>query len=126
MQATVLLGYALNFLGQNEPLCLNAHGNDTEIGDAGGPYDWVWNVNIIAGVLGYAVPNGYAGPILIRACATQITNFSARLAVSLQNGQLLNGVWIFGYNNPLPVQQGFPAPANLSNQVDLQGTQVVF
>lgn len=126
MYATVLLGYALSFIGQNEPLCLNAHGNNTEIGDAAGPHDWVWNVNTIAGVLGYSVPNGYAGPILIRACATEISNFSTRLAVSLQNGQLLNGVWIYGYNNPLPITQGFPAPANLDNPVDLQAAQVVF
>ena len=126
MHATGLLGYALSFLGQNEPLCLTAHGSNTQFGDASGPYRWIWNVNIIAGVLGYSVQDGYAGPILIRACATEITNFSARLAVSLQNGQLLNNVWIFGYNNPLPVDQGFPAPANLGNQVDLQGTQVVY
>lgn len=126
-QATEMLGNALNFLGTNEPLCLNAHGNDIEMGDAGsGPYDWTWNVNTIAGILFYSVPNGYAGPILMRICANQITNFSARLAVSLQNGQGLNGVWIYGYNHTISIQQAFPAPGNVAKQVDLQGTQVVF
>ena len=125
--ATALLGNALNFLGPNEPLCLNSHGNDREIGDAGsGPNDWTWNVNLIAGTLTDNVPNGYAGPILIKACANHITNFSARLAVCLQAGQALNRVWIFGYNLPLSVNQSFPDPANLGNQVDLQGTQVVY
>jgi hypothetical protein len=126
-QATVLLGYAMNFLGLNEPLCLNCHGSDTLIGDAGnGPNDWTWNVNLIAGTLINNVPIGYAGPILIKSCATNITNFSARLAVCLQTGQGLNRVWIYGYNLPISVNQSFPDPANLANQVDLQGTQVVF
>ncbi len=126
-QATQQLGYALGFLGANEALCLSAHGNDTELGDAGnGPFDWNWNVNTIAGILYYCVPPGYAGPILISACADQITNFSARLAVSLQNGRGLNGVWIYGYNRAVPVQQAFPNPAQLAQQVDLQGSQVVF
>jgi len=97
------------------------------MGDAGnGPYDLTWNVNDIAGILIRNVPNGYAGPILIRICSSHITNFSARLAVSLQNGQGLNGIWIYGYNRAVPVQQAFPDPTNLANQVDLQGTQVVF
>lgn len=126
-QATQMLCNALAFLGLNEPLCLTAHGNDIEMGDPGnGPYDWTWNVNLIAGCLAVSVPAGYTGPILIRICANQITNFSARLAVSLQNGQALNGVWIYGYNRAVPMQQAFPNPANLANQVDLQGTQVVY
>jgi hypothetical protein len=126
-RATALLGEALKFLGANEPLCLNCHGSDTEIGDAGsGGNDWTWNVNDIAGILINDVPNGYAGPILIKACATHVTNFSARLAVSLQNGRGLNGVWIYGYNLALSATQSFPDPTKLSSQVDLQGTQVAF
>lgn len=127
IRATTLLGHALDFLGTHEPLCLNCHGNDTEIGDPGsGPNDWTWNVNTIAGVLIDKVPKGYAGPILIKACANHVTNFSARLAVSLQNGQGLNGVWIYGYNLALSVNQSFPDPTKLSTQADLQGTQVVY
>ena len=126
-QATQQLANALQFLGLNEPLCLNAHGNDVEMGDAGnGPFDWTWNVNMIAGILAFALPPGYTGPVLIRICANQITNFSARLAVSLQNGQALNGVWFYGYNRAVAIQQAFPNPNNLANQVDLQGTQVVY
>lgn len=126
-QATVLLGNALNFLGPNEPLCFDAHGSDTEIGDPhSGPNDWTWNVNTLAGILIDHVPNGYAGPILIKACANHVTNYSARLAVSLQNGQGLNGVWIYGYNLALSVNQSFPDPTKLSTQADLQGTQVVY
>lgn len=125
--ATQAIAYALTFLQPNTPLLLNAHGSDTELGDANnGPGDWTWNVNTIAGILAAVLGNGYAGPILISACANQITNFSARLAVALQNGQALNRVWIYGYNRAVPVNQVFPDPNNLANQVDLQGTQVFF
>lgn len=125
--ATTLFAHALSLLGVDEPLCFNSHGNNVEIGDAGnGPLDWTWNVNQIAALLIGNVPNGYTGPILIKSCASQISNFSARLAVSLQNGQGLNGVWIFGYNLPPPITQSFPAPATLAAQADLQGSQVVF
>ena len=48
------------------------------------------------------------------------------LAVSLQNGQGLNGVWIYGYNLALSVNQSFPDPTKLSTQADLQDTQVVY
>lgn len=124
-RATSLLGEALQFLGVNEPLCLNCHGTDTEIGDeSSGRKDWTWNVNDIAAILIKHAPNGYKGPILIKSCATHVTNFSARLAVCLQNGRALNGVWIFGYNLAISVNQSFPDPTTLDKQADLQGTQV--
>lgn len=126
-QATLLFGNALSLVGVNEPLCLSAHGSDTEIGDAGnGHNDWTWNVNAIANLLINNVPGGYAGPVLIRTCANQITNFSARLAVNLQNVEELNGLWIYGYNRAVLILNPYPNPNNLANQVDLQGTQVHF
>lgn len=77
--ATVQLGGFLAQLGQNEALCLSAHGNNDEIGDPAPP-GWEWDVSDIATLLVTNTPGGYAGPILIHACATSIVNFSANLA----------------------------------------------
>jgi hypothetical protein len=111
-------------LNVNEPLCLFAHGNDDEIGDPGGGLnDWSWTTDAIAKLLQDRAPR-YRGPILIQACADRISNFSAGLAVALGRLGALRGVWIYGYNRPVPIKKTFPAPASLGSQVDLQGTQV--
>ena len=124
VQATNQLAGFLANLSNNEPLCLSAHGNDTEIGDAGtGPNDWGWTTNAIAGLLQANAANNQ-GPMLMRVCCETVANFSAGLAVALENIQALNLVWIYGYNRPVPITQVYPAPGNLGNQVDLQGTQV--
>lgn len=114
---------ALNF-NTNEPLCLDAHGNDTEIGDAeNGPNDWVWSIQQLARLLQDNAPN-YRGPILIKACAKHVVNFSAGLAVELGKRGALRGVTIYGYNTAISCKQSFPDPGKLDKQVDLQGTIV--
>jgi hypothetical protein len=123
--ATIQLQGILATLGANEPLCLSAHGNDTEIGDEGaGPHDWGWTDHAIANMLPLAPHN--PGVILIRACAHQVSNFSAHLAVALDGLHRLNHLWIYGYNVAIPINRHYPSPATLHNQVDLQGTQVVY
>jgi len=123
-QATAAIARALRGLGADDPLCFSAHGNDYEIGDAGnGPNDWGWPRAEIALLLQQNAP-GLRAPILIHACAEQISNFSAGLAVELERIRALNGVWIYGYNRPLPCTGGFPRPALMDRSVELQGTQV--
>jgi hypothetical protein len=113
----------LNPMG--EPLCLSAHGNDEEIGDADAP-GWGWDSADIANLLVANAPGGWLGPVLIHACAEQVSNFSAHLAVALDEAQAFNQMWCYGYNRPVPDNSGFPDPGTLGNQVDLQGTQVNF
>ena len=107
------------------PVCLSAHGNDEEIGDEGhGADDWGWNRRQVARLLA-RVP-GPVGPVLVHACAENVSNFSAGLALALQEERALEGVWVYGYNRPVPADARYPRPDVLSTQVDLQGTQVVF
>lgn len=107
------------------PVCLSAHGNDEEIGDEGnGADDWGWNRRQVARLLA-RVP-GPVGPVLVHACAENVSNFSAGLALALEEERALEGVWVYGYNRPVPATAGYPPPDALSRQVDLQGTQVVF
>jgi microcystin-dependent protein len=124
--ATQSLVHALGQLGPNEALCFSAHGNDTEIGDAGGGVnDWGWTHAEIASLLAQNAPH-YAGPILIHACAQRVSNFSAALTMSLQNLRNLNGVWIYGYNRPVAEAASFPNPATMGQNVELQGAHVHF
>jgi hypothetical protein len=123
--ATVQLRHALARVGQNQPLCLTGHGNNTELGDAGsGGMSWSWSVQEIAGLLGAELPHNFAAPILIEACATTVTNFSAHAAVCLGQLRQLVGVWIYGYNQPVAITHPFPAPQALDRNVELQATQV--
>lgn len=125
-QATAGIAQALNQLQNGEPLCFSAHGSNEEIGDIA----WRWSFRDVAGLL-VQNTNGYRdGLILIHACASRIVNFSAHLAVELdtwneQNQrQDLAGTWVYGYNRAVPVNARFPRPELVSQQVDLQGTQV--
>jgi hypothetical protein len=123
-QATAAMATALRRLGAGEALCFSAHGNDDEIGDEGaGPGDWGWTRAQIALLLQQNAPNLNAS-ILIHACAENVSNFSAGLAVALEGIRALNNVWIYGYNRPLPCSGGFPRPALMDRNVELQGTQV--
>lgn len=125
LQASQQLGNYLAALNANEPLCLYAHGNDHEIGDSGGGVgDWGWSIKQLAVILGNNAPGKYQGPILIQACAKNVVNFSAGLAVELGKLDKLVGVWVYGYNRPVDVTKSFPPPSKLEKQVDLQGTQV--
>jgi len=125
--ATQSLIHALGQLGPNEALCFSAHGNDNEIGDAGGGVnDWGWTRADIATLLAHHAPMHYVGPILVHACAQNVSNFSAGLAVALQHLQSLNGVWIYGYNRPVAAAAPFPDPARMGQNVELQGTHVHF
>lgn len=125
LQATQAIAAAIAQLGANEPLCFSAHGNDAEIGDDGsGPNDWSWTRAQIAMLLIQNAPAHYAGPILIHACAQDVSNFAAGLAVALGSIPALVGVWIYGYNRSVPSNGGFPAPNTLARQADLQGSQV--
>lgn len=69
---------------------------------------------------------GPVGPVLVHACAENVSNFSAGLALALEEERALEGVWVYGYNRPVPADARYPRPDALSRQVDLQGTQVVF
>jgi hypothetical protein len=123
-QATLELQHLLDALAPGEPLCLSAHGNDEEIGDEGnGRGEWGWTSNDIAAMLP-ATQQHYPGVILIRACARQVSNFSAHLAVALQDMRKLNHLWIYGYNVAIDIDQHYPAPNVLNQRRDLQGSQV--
>ncbi len=113
---------ALQELPAGQALCLSAHGNDTELGDAEG--GWTWDTAEVAELLQENAPGEWAGPILIHACAENVANFSAGLAVALEMRGAFEGLWCFGYNRPVPPNEGFPPPAGLAHRVDLQGTQV--
>ncbi|WP_265520313.1 hypothetical protein [Oerskovia flava] len=119
-------GFAHALAGLTDPLCLSAHGNDTELGDADSrPQDWEWSVDQIGDLL-TRVPPGYADPILVHACAEQISNFAARLALALAQRRVLDGVWVYGYNRPVPADASYPPPVGLERRADLQWTQVTF
>lgn len=121
ISATERLLHALSHVGSDEPLCLFAHGSDTAIGDPGR----IWTVDDIAVILAMTLgQRAYTGPILIQACADSITNFSTHLALALSRQGVLNGVWIYGYNKPVPIVQVFPAPSQLDTNVELQPVQV--
>jgi len=121
-EATIQLIEALKRV--NDPLCLSAHGSDTEIGDEGygGKY-WTWTAKQIAAHFLDAT-GSYGGPILIHACAKNVSNFSAHLAVALEEVGALNNVWIYGYNKAIGSDARYPDPAFLNLQVDLQFSKV--
>jgi len=121
--ATRDLQSLLNVLGRTEVLCLSAHGNDTEIGDEDDE-GWTWTTTDIAAML--ARNPKHQGPILIHACSRSIANFAAGLAVELEKIRALNGVWIYGYNKPVPRKAKYPDPNTLDKQAELQGTRVRF
>lgn len=123
--ANVTLAGFMGLLGANEALCLTCHGNDNEVGDAGaGGANWGWTQQQIARLLVDNVPANYAGPILINACAEQVSNFSAGLAVALQGLGRLYNVWIYGYNRSVGINVRYPSPNQLGNMADLQGSMV--
>ncbi len=121
--ATVNFRARLAEIGEHEPLCLSAHGNNDEIGDEGAA-GWGWSYQEVAALLQENVLATWKGPILIHACATAVVNFSANLAVRLGGLPAFAGIWCYGYNRAVPSGQGFPDPTKLAQQVDLQGTQV--
>jgi hypothetical protein len=124
-QATDAIADALR--GRNEPVCFAAHGNDYEIGDPGsGPNDWSWTRAQLALILQNAYPNRFGGPILIHACAENVSNFSAGLVVALETIRALAGVWIYGYQKAVPVTSGFPNPATMDRNRELYGTRVSY
>jgi hypothetical protein len=106
----------------NEPLCLDAHGNDDEIGDARDD-GWGWSHQVIADMFADRTAL-YPGPILVSACANRVVNFSANLAVSLGRCHIMAGVWIYGYNRALGIGTQFPDPQRLDRNAALQGTRV--
>ena len=108
-------------LGENEPLCLCAHGNNSSIGDAG-PDGLGWTYTQIASILAANAPN--LGVVLIYACASSVANFSAALAVQLESLMQLDGLWCYGWNTPVTIGTPYPAPQSLASKVFLQGTQV--
>lgn len=122
LDATIQLVDVLKRL--TDPLCLSAHGNDTEIGDegSGGKY-WTWTYKQLASHFLQA-PGSYRGPVLIHACAKSISNFSTYLVLALQEIKELDGAWIYGYNTPIGSEQRYPEPNKLSIQADVQGALV--
>lgn len=124
--ATAQFAGALRHLGAGaQPLCLSAHGNDTEMGDEG-QQGWGWSVGDVANMLVANADPRWTGPVLIHACAKTVANFSAGLAVQLGLRQRFAGLWCYGYNRPVPSDSGFPDPSTLGSQTALQGTQVTW
>jgi hypothetical protein len=105
----------------DEPLCLAAHGNDDEIGDE--HRGWGWSYQVLASMF-VSRTTPYGGPILIWACAKNVVNFSANLAVELGRCHVMAGVWIYGYNRAVGIGTVFPDPHKLDKSVALQGTRV--
>jgi hypothetical protein len=124
--ATVQLRHALRRVRPDEPLCLTGHGNDTVIGDVGddGVIIWWWTVEDIAAMFAAELSGNYAGPILIRACAKTVTNFSTRTAVRLGELRALTGVWIYGYSRAVSIWAPFIQPRGLDHNVEVHGTRV--
>lgn len=122
--ARVQMTAALQQLPANQPLCLSAHGNDTELGDE--HRGWRWTTGDVARLLAANVASNWLGPVLIHACADTVANFSAGLAFDLGELRHFNGLWCFGYNRALPSDAGFPAPRSLDRRLDLQATRVRF
>jgi hypothetical protein len=121
--ATRFLVETLEGLDPAEAVCLTAHGNDDEIGDDGtGHNDWVWTCETLALVLASAKKR--TAPLLIRACASKVVNFSSQLAGSLRSMGAQKGLWCYGYRIAVEVSDHYPAPAGLDKNVDLQGTLV--
>jgi len=128
LAAAADLPSAIGQLSPSEPLCLYAHGNNSEIGDSDDtPNGWSWDYTSIATNLIENAPETLPC-ILIYACATSVANFSAALAVQLESDQAFNGVWCFGWNTPVTIGTTIPAPGvqTLSQQVYLQGSLVNF
>ena len=123
--ADTKMAEAIAALDKSEALCFSAHGNDEEIGDEdlGG---WGWKARAIAALLKSKAPAGYKGPILISACAKNVSNFSALLVVKLEEIKALNGVWVYGYNKAVDSTVPFPDPSKMDKMRDLQGTQVKY
>ena len=113
---------ALQELPACQALCLSAHGNDNEIGDADD--GWSWDAAEVADLLQENAPVEWRGPILIHACARHVANFSSGLAVALEMRGAFGGLWCYGYNRPVPASEGFPSPDGLDRRADLQGTRV--
>jgi hypothetical protein len=108
---------------RTEDLCFSGHGNDTEIGGAGGPNDpWGWTAEEIAGMLSTIVEtNNWRGRVLFHVCCETVANFSARVAIRLaQMGR--HHIACYGYNRSLPANEGIPLPRNLDKNVSLQVT----
>jgi hypothetical protein len=121
--ATAFLQQTLAGLDPAEAVCLTAHGNNDEIGDEGnGPDDWGWDYQALAMIL--ASTPKRTGPLLIRACATKVVNFSAQLAQALRQTGAQKGLWCYGYRIAVDVKDHYPAPTTLDKNVDLQGTRV--
>lgn len=120
--ADIAFAEALRELPAGQALCLSAHGNDREIGDA--EDEWTWTAADVAALLHENVAANWTGPILIHACAKNVSNFSARLARALGEIAAFPGRWCYGYNRPVPSDARFPPPVGLERRVDLQGTQV--
>lgn len=112
----------LRNLPVNQPLCLAAHGNDTEIGDEVG--GWSWSTRRMAALLAKNVNYTWRGPVLIYACAKTVANFSAGLVVALQEVPAFRGLWCYGFNRAITTAYGFPDPANMDGSPLLQAAEV--
>ncbi len=121
-----LSGFLAN-VQPSEPLCFSAHGSNKEIGDSGsGPNEWTWKVSDLAALMYGNLPANYKGNVLIHTCATSVVNFSANLAASLSNLKVFKGIWIYGYNRAVGLQESYPSPTTLDKNVSLQLTQVQY
>jgi hypothetical protein len=128
-QATAQLETLIEQLVIDDPLCINAHGNNQEIGGSNqGDDTWVWSYQTLAGIF-KTKNSGYKGKILVRACgedeAQHVANFSSALAVELGKRRALKNVWIYGQITETEINRTFLPPGKLGvNAVEFQGTQV--
>jgi hypothetical protein len=107
-----------------EPLCIRAHGNDEEIGDAeSGAKDWGWTYKKLARMLATHL-TAKPSVVLIRSCAEKVTNFPTLMAVHLESNwpgaNHLDGVAIYGYNLSVNISTPVPSPEQLTKNVQIQ------
>jgi len=117
-KASEVFKRTLMTLRNGEPLCISAHGNDSEIGDSS-PEMWRWSYQAVALMLSEPIKkNAIPSAIFISACGRSVANFSTQLVVELgkllyTDDSALPNVWVYGYNNDISSAQQIPSPDQL-------------
>ncbi|GAA1626018.1 hypothetical protein ACFQY4_35545 [Catellatospora bangladeshensis] len=127
-EADEQLGKYLAGVQAGEALCIRAHGNDEEIGDAAaGAKDWGWTFKKLARMLATHL-TAKPSVILIRSCAENVTNFPAHVAVRVEShwpaAVHLSGVPIYGYNTSVKISSPVPSPTQVVKNVQVQAVYI--
>lgn len=121
--ATAQLTQSLGNMVAGEPLCVAAHQNSTDFGDADGV--WSWSPTDFALVLQQGVPKGFTGPLLIYAVSPEVATFASDLVAALRSAGALCGVTVYGFKKAITVETTpYPSPQQLSTDADLTGIVV--